>query len=79
MSDVVDLTHRINARKRWRASIEYRSQGGGVRHEHYFDEFSELHDIVERGPNFTCITGVFVFPNGLMALSNLTIEEAEGL
>ena len=41
-------------RKRWLATITY--DNGFFRHD--IDELSELHDIVERGPNFYSIAKI---------------------
>ena len=36
--------------KRWKAVIEYSGDGEPQLAEHYFEEISELHLIIERGP-----------------------------
>jgi hypothetical protein len=48
MSDVVTLF----ADKRWKALIEYRTEEGTKSLEHYFEEISDLHLIIEHGPDW---------------------------
>ena len=48
MSDVVTLF----ADKRWKAVIEYRAEEGTKSLEHYFEEISDLHLIIEHGPDW---------------------------
>ncbi|WP_054308561.1 hypothetical protein [Mesorhizobium sp. 1M-11] len=48
MTNVVTL----HAEKRWKAIIEYRTEEGARSIEHYFEEISDLHLIVEHGPDW---------------------------
>ena len=48
MSNVITL----HADKRWKAVIEYRTDTGAESIEHYFEELSELHLIIEHGPDW---------------------------
>lgn len=48
MSEVVTLF----ADKRWKAIIEYRTEEGTESLEHYFEEISDLHLIIEHGPDW---------------------------
>jgi hypothetical protein len=48
MSDIVTL----HGEKRWRAVIEYRTDEGPKCVEHYFEEISDLHLIIEHGPDW---------------------------
>jgi hypothetical protein len=48
MSDVVTLF----ADKRWKALIEYRTGEGTKSLEHYFEEITDLHLIIEHGPDW---------------------------
>lgn len=41
--------------KRWLATITYRTDDGPVGVDHAIEEIEDLHDIVERGPNFYAI------------------------
>ena len=40
----------LHTDKRWKAVIEYSGDGEPQLAEHYFEEISELHLIIERGP-----------------------------
>ncbi|MCO5056941.1 MAG: hypothetical protein M9905_03445 [Rhizobiaceae bacterium] len=42
----------LHTDKRWKAVIEYRGDGETQIVEHYFEEISELHLIIERGPEW---------------------------
>ncbi|MBN9070625.1 MAG: hypothetical protein J0H34_03290 [Rhizobiales bacterium] len=48
MSNVVIL----HGDKRWRAVIEYRTDEGLESVDHYFEEISDLHLIIEHGPDW---------------------------
>lgn len=48
MSNVVTL----HGDKRWKAMIEYRTADGAQCVEHYFEEISDLHLIIEHGPDW---------------------------
>jgi hypothetical protein len=53
-----DLTTR-ETRKRWLSYLHYRMSDGRIlRRTVEFEELSELHNIVERGPDFTAITSI---------------------
>ena len=48
MSNVVTL----HADKRWKAVIDYSTDEGPKSVEHYFEEITDLHLIIEHGPNW---------------------------
>ena len=48
MSNVIAL----RAARRWKAVLEYRARGGQQSVEHFFEEISELHLIVELSPDW---------------------------
>lgn len=48
MSNIVTL----HTDRRWKANIEYRSGEGTKITEHYFEEISDLHLIIEHGPDW---------------------------
>jgi hypothetical protein len=48
MTNIVTL----HADKRWKAVIEYRADKGQESVEHYFEEISDLHLIIEHGPDW---------------------------
>jgi len=45
---------------RWHATIYYRSDDGFVDVEHDFEELEDLHEIVERGPDWNTIDKIVV-------------------
>ncbi len=51
MTNVVSL----HGDKRWKAVIEYRSDDGLKSVEHYFEEVSQLHLIIEHGPDWNML------------------------
>lgn len=63
---------------RWHATIYYRSETGGVDVDHDIEEIEELHDIVERGPDWNAIDKIVVTLS-LTASEDMTIEEAATL
>lgn len=60
---------------RWHATIYYRSETGGVDVEHDIEELEELHDIVERGPDWHAIDKIVV-TLARRADAELTLERA---
>ena len=63
---------------RWHAVVTYRSKVGLTQTVHEFEELAELHDIVEHGPNWDCITNIVItIPHPTNPL--LTLEAAEKL
>ncbi|MET3659906.1 hypothetical protein [Aquamicrobium ahrensii] len=48
MSNIVTL----HGDKRWKAVIEYRTDEGPMSVEHYFEEISDLHPVIEHGPDW---------------------------
>jgi hypothetical protein len=51
MSEVVTLF----TERRWKALIEYRAEEGVRSAEHYFEEMSDLHLIIEHGPDWNLL------------------------
>jgi hypothetical protein len=51
MSNVTTL----HGNKRWKAVAEYRTEDGPKSVEHYFEEISDLHLIVEHGPDWNSL------------------------
>lgn len=45
----------LHGEKRWRAFIEYHGSDGPVGVEHFFEEISDLHHIVEHGPDWNSL------------------------
>lgn len=61
---------------RWRCVIEYRTDAGIADVEHFIDELSELHALVELGPNFYTVHKITI---DLLAPPYLTVEQASKL
>jgi len=68
MTDLITL-------HRWVAKITYRHDGRDEVRAASFEELHELHDIIERGPNFYTIHNIVITTNGRVPL--MTIEQAE--
>jgi hypothetical protein len=45
----------LHAGKRWRAIIVYRTNDGQQQGEHFFEEISDLHTIIEHGPDWNLL------------------------
>jgi len=52
MNNIVTL----HTDRRWRAVIEFASQNGPITIEHFFEEISDLHLIIEHGPDWNTLT-----------------------
>ncbi|MCK9550539.1 hypothetical protein QEZ48_13020 [Aquamicrobium lusatiense] len=59
ISNVVTL----HGQKRWKASIDYRTDEGTKNVEHYFEEISDLHLIIEHGPDWNFLIRCIVTLN----------------
>lgn len=65
---------------RWIATIDYLVDAGTVLQvEHHFEEISDLHDFVEKGPNWNAIDKITITLNPHRSTGRLTVEEAENL
>lgn len=62
---------------RWHATVTYRSAQGPTTVEHRFQELEDLHDLVERGPDWNAIMSITV-TLARPTSPALTLEEAEG-
>src|SRR5690606_23096469 len=51
MSNIVTL----HGDKRWKAVIEYRTAEGPMSVEHHFEEISDLHPVIEHGPDWNVL------------------------
>jgi len=51
MDNVVTL----HGEKRWKAVIAYRTKDGSADVEHFFEEISDLHLIIEHGPDWNSL------------------------
>ncbi len=68
MTDLITL-------HRWVAKITYRHDDRDEVRVVSFEELHELHDIIERGPNFYTIHNIIITTNGRVPL--MTVEQAE--
>ena len=75
MSDITDITARV--RPRWTATVTYRHDGGDRKVHHQFEEIEDLHDIIERGPDWNCIKKITVRLSDYRRTENHTVEESE--
>lgn len=63
---------------RWIATVTYRSaEHGMIDVQHHLEELFEIHDLVERGPDWNTIEKVVVILNPKHQHDYSTIEEAE--
>ncbi|TIM38705.1 MAG: hypothetical protein E5Y55_32940 [Mesorhizobium sp.] len=51
MSNVVSL----HGDKRWKAVLVYDHQNGPITIEHFLEEISELHNVIEHGPDWNTL------------------------
>lgn len=63
---------------RWQAIVTYRTEGGPLEVVHDFEELEELHDLIERGPDWNCIIDILV-KLARTTSPSLTLEAAEKL
>jgi hypothetical protein len=63
---------------RRRAVVWYRTGNGLIDCDHFFEELSELHGLIERGPSFYALEKIEVFYQ-LASDDTLTLEEPERL
>lgn len=66
--------------KRWKAVLTYRSQATGlVPVEHEIEELEELHEIVERGPDWNALDSIVITLLRHHDDRGTTIEETEDM
>lgn len=63
---------------RWKAVCIYRTDHGMIDVEHLFEEISDLHDLVERGPHWDTLIRCTITLNRPIELG-LTVEQAAAL
>jgi hypothetical protein len=62
---------------RWLAVVTYRGESGPIEVDHYFEELGELHDLIERGPDWNTIETIVVRLNPRRAsYPDDTVEKA---
>jgi hypothetical protein len=62
---------------RWIAIVKYRTDAGVNEVDHQFDELFELHDLIERGPDWNCIEGINIQLNPRRKLYSDTVEQTK--
>jgi hypothetical protein len=62
---------------RWLAIVKYRTNAGVNEVDHQFEELFELHDLIERGPDWNCVEGIHIQLNPRRKAYNDTVEHAE--
>jgi len=61
---------------RWRAVVTYRGEAGPVDVTHEFEELYELHMLIERGPDWNCISDIRITIAETRQADYRTLEEA---
>ena len=59
---------------RWIATVIYRGDLGEIDNEFHIEELSELHDLVERGPDWNCIERIEIVLNPKARAYDDTVE-----
>ena len=49
-----------DARRRWTATVTYRTNSGPLEVEHDLSELTDLHDLIERGPHWDTISLILI-------------------
>jgi hypothetical protein len=62
---------------RWLAVVKYRTDAGINEVDHQFEELFELHDLIERGPDWNCIEGIHIQLNPQRKEYNDTVEQTQ--
>lgn len=62
---------------RWKAVLTYQTENGPLDVEHFFEEMFELHEIVERGPDWNTLIDIRVTLSRVLS-PGLTVEAAQG-
>lgn len=66
--------------ERWKAIAVYRTENGPVDVEHYVEEITDLHTLIERGPHWGALIECVITLNRTHPDDDgLTIEKAEAL
>ena len=71
MSEIAQQQH-----FRWLAKVTYLTDSGPSEVEHHVEELEELHELVERGPDWNCIAGIEIRLNPRRRSYSVSIEQA---
>jgi hypothetical protein len=61
---------------RWIATVKYRTDAGITEVDHQFEEIFELHDLIERGPDWNCIESIHIELNPQRRAYDDTVEQS---
>jgi hypothetical protein len=61
---------------RWIATVKYRTNSGVSELDHQFEEMFELHDLIERGPDWNCIESIHIELNPRRRAYDDTVEQS---
>ncbi len=62
--------------KRWKAVVTYFSESGDVDVEHFLEELADIHEVVERGPNWYAIKDIVITLN-VSEAERITLEHED--
>jgi len=62
---------------RWLVIGKYRTNAGINEVDHQFEELFELHDLIERGPDWNCVESIHIQLNPQRKAYNDTVEQTE--
>jgi hypothetical protein len=62
---------------RWLAIVKYRTNAGVNEVDHQFEELFELHDLIERGPDWNCVESIHIQLNPQRKAYDDTVEQTE--
>jgi len=61
---------------RWLATVKYRTDAGISEVDHQFEEMFDLHDLIERGPDWNCIENIHIELNPRRKQYDDTVEQS---
>lgn len=61
---------------RWIATVTYRTDNGPSDVDHHIEELEELHDLIERGPDWNAILKIEIVLNPKRRLYSDTVEQS---
>lgn len=59
---------------RWVATVTYNASGGPIEVDYHFEEIRDLHNIIERGPDWNAIADIKIVLNEHRRTYDLTLE-----
>jgi hypothetical protein len=61
---------------RWIATVKYRTDAGISEVDYQFEEMFELHNLIERGPDWNCIESIHIELNPRRMAYDDTVEQS---